>query len=114
VFGAAKLAARKGQAIIIPTDNLLASAISAVAKVAQKDKILLVASDTTLVNDGATMAMGVNYFQAGESVAKDCAMEKLKNAEYLWKEQILLPTKYEAEFNKEALKALGLNPASFP
>lgn len=60
-------AAQKGEAILLPTDNLCASALPLIAKEAKKR--LVIASDITLVDQGAHAAQGVDYGTLGKITA---------------------------------------------
>lgn len=55
------------EVLLLPTDNLLASAIPMLSKVGVKKGCPLVVSDVLLIEDGATMAFGVSYEQLGEA-----------------------------------------------
>ncbi len=63
-------AARKAEALWMPADNLLAAAISLVAKEALNKKCPLFASHTEAVSKGAFLAMGVDYFELGKNTAE--------------------------------------------
>jgi putative ABC transport system substrate-binding protein len=62
----------KADALLTPTDNTVASAISFIATQALKAKKPLIVSDNLLVQQGALMARGINYYQNGAEAAR-CA-----------------------------------------
>lgn len=55
------------EVLLLPTDNLLASAIPMLSKAGLKKGCPLVVSDVLLIEDGATLAFGVSYEQLGEA-----------------------------------------------
>ncbi len=67
--GAIATALRKADALLAPTDNMIASAISFIAKEAHKARKPLIVSDNLLVKHGALMARGVDYRKSGQQVA---------------------------------------------
>lgn len=64
-----RAASARGEAILIPNDNLVASAISLVAKEASLKKCPLFVSDIALVEKGAVAAQGADYFEMGKTTA---------------------------------------------
>ena len=58
-------------AVFLPTDDTIANSIGAVksANDSRTKKLIIVASDTGLI-EGATLAMGVDYYQCGVQAAK--------------------------------------------
>lgn len=101
------MAARKGDLILLPTDNLLASAIALVSKEALKRKIPLIASDITLVEKGAFAAQGINYFESGKEAAKQ-AHRVLSLGESPELVGIIDPADSEIFINAEILKILEI------
>lgn len=102
------MAARKGDLILLPTDNLLASAIALVSKEALKRKIPLIASDITLVEKGAFAAQGINYFESGREAAKQ-AYRVLHLGESPEQVGIIDPADSEVFINADILKALEID-----
>ncbi len=58
------------EAIYIPTDNTVVSAFEAVVKVANENRIPLIAGDTSSVERGAVAALGFNYYDVGRQTGK--------------------------------------------
>ncbi len=58
-------------AVFLPTDDTIANAINVVktANEARTDKLLIVGSDTGMI-DGCTFALGVDYYQCGKQAAE--------------------------------------------
>lgn len=101
------LAARKGDIILLPTDNLLASAIALVTNVALQKKIPVITSDITLVEKGAFAAQGINYFESGKQAAKQ-ARRVLSSEESPGDVGIIEPTDSEVYVNADLLKSFGV------
>ncbi len=67
----------KVDAIYIPTDNMVVSSISAVLKVAEEQKIPVIAAEENSVKSGAIATYGIDYAKLGEQTA-DMAAKVLK------------------------------------
>ncbi|GAB6100613.1 ABC transporter substrate-binding protein [Halanaerocella petrolearia] len=65
VYQAAQSLTGRVDAIYIPTDNTVASAIQSVVKVANENKLPLVVADNSLVEAGAVATLGIDYYQLG-------------------------------------------------
>ncbi len=63
-------ALRKADALLAPTDNLVASAIALIANQARIAKKPLIVSDNLLVTHGALMARGIDYEESGRQTAR--------------------------------------------
>lgn len=63
------MAARKGDVILVPADNLLVGAMPLVAREALKRKRPLIASDIPSVSKGALIAQGADYAELGKETA---------------------------------------------
>ena len=70
VYTAAQSLVGRVDAIYITSDNTVVSALGSVAKVANRSKIPFFAGDTASVTQGASAALGFNYFQVGYSAGK--------------------------------------------
>ncbi|MCF8483532.1 MAG: ABC transporter substrate-binding protein [Rhodospirillum sp.] len=74
VLGAARNLVGKVDAIYVPTDNTVVSALEAVVKVGIDNKLPVFAGDTASVERGAVASVGFNYYdlglQTGKMVAK--------------------------------------------
>ncbi len=73
VYTAAQSLVGRVDAIYITSDNTVVSAIGSVAKVASQNRIPLFAGDVDSVPNGASVALGFNYFQVGYSAGKKAA-----------------------------------------
>lgn len=70
VQGAALALVGKADAIYVPTDNTIVSALEAAVKVAVENKVPLYAGDTDSVGRGAIAAVGFNYFDIGKQTGE--------------------------------------------
>ena len=60
----------KADAIYLPTDNTVISAIEGVIKIAEQADIPVFAGDTDSVNRGAIAALGFNYYEVGRQTGE--------------------------------------------
>jgi len=67
----------KVDAIYVPTDNMVVSSIAAVLKVAEDQKIPVIAAEENSVKSGAIATFGIDYGKLGEQTA-DMAAKVLK------------------------------------
>ena len=70
IAAAVSRGAQDADLLLIPTDNLLVSAMPLVAKTALKHRVPVIASDTPSVTKGALAARGVNYTDCGMQTAR--------------------------------------------
>ena len=74
------------QAFILSSDNLIATGFSAISKVASDHKIPIIANEPGLVEQGASAAIGVSYFewgrQSGEFLLKFLKGQKIESPKY--------------------------------
>lgn len=100
-------AVRKVDALLAPTDNVVASSIALIADIAAKAHKPLIVSDNLLIQH-ALMARGVDYYengiQAGE-IALQVLIEKKKPQDI----SIIKADNKDIYVNKRILEQLGLN-----
>jgi putative ABC transport system substrate-binding protein len=65
VYQAAKSMVGRADAIFIPTDNTVVSALESAVKVCVENKLPLIAADVDSVKRGAVAAMGFDYYKHG-------------------------------------------------
>lgn len=63
-------AIRKVDALLAPTDNVIASSIALIADLAARAEKPLIVSDNLLVQHGALMARGIDYYESGIQAAE--------------------------------------------
>jgi putative ABC transport system substrate-binding protein len=69
VQGAARSLVGRVQALYVPTDNTIVSALESVIAVAEQNKIPFIAGDTDSVARGAVASIGFNYHDVGRETA---------------------------------------------
>ncbi len=79
VMGAARALIGKADAIYVPTDNTIISALEGAVQVAEQNKVPLFTGDTDSVMRGALAAVGFNYFDVGMQTG-DLVVKILKGA----------------------------------
>ncbi len=100
-------ALRKVDALLAPTDNVVANAIPLIADIVQKAQKPLIISDNMLVKYGALMARGVNYYESGKQ-AGELALQVLLHNKKPEDLPIVRANNKEIFVNKEVLEQLGL------
>lgn len=69
VQAAARSLVGKAQAMYVPTDNTIISALEALVGVAEENDLPLISGDTDSVERGALASVGFNYYQIGKETA---------------------------------------------
>lgn len=96
----------KVDAIYVPTDNMVVSAAQSVVQVANKNKIPIIAGESSVVDKGGLATIGINYNNLGKQTG-EMALKVLKGS----KPQdmaIESQNQFDTVFNKEALTLLGI------
>lgn len=70
VYAAAKSLVGRVQAIAVPTDNTVISALESVVKVCEEGKIPLFAADTDSVQRGVVAAIALDYYRMGKQTGE--------------------------------------------
>lgn len=70
VTQAAKSLVGRADAVYIPTDNTVVSALEAIVKVGQQNALPIFAADTDSVGRGAIAALAVDYYQMGRQTGE--------------------------------------------
>ncbi len=99
-------------AIYVPTDNTVVSAVDSVIQVANKNKIPVIAGESSVVDKGGLATIGINYEklgkQTGEMALKVLKGEKPQNMPIQSQKDL------DTVFNQATLNLLGLKvPAEF-
>jgi putative ABC transport system substrate-binding protein len=100
-------AVRKVDALLAPTDNVVANSIALIADIAAKANKPLIVSDNLLVKQGALMARGVDYYESGKQ-AGDIALQILVDKKKPQAIGIVQADSKEIYVNKQKLEQLGL------
>lgn len=106
VLDAARSLVGKVDAIYVPTDSTVVSAIESVVRVGKDADIPVIAADTGSVERGALAALGLNYFDIGHSAGEQ-AVAILKGAD-----PATIPVRFadrvELYLNATSAKAMGV------
>ncbi|WP_028747497.1 ABC transporter substrate-binding protein [Rhizobium mesoamericanum] len=70
VQGAARALVGRADAIYVPTDNTIISALEGAVAVAEESKLPLFTADTDSVSRGAIAALGFNYYDVGKQTGE--------------------------------------------
>lgn len=96
----------KVDAIYLPTDNTVISAMEGIIKVAQQAKIPVFAGDTDSVKRGAAAAVGFNYYDVGRQTGK--MVVEVLNGKALGDIPVQGVEKTELFVNPSAAESMGL------
>ena len=99
------------QAIFVPIDNTIASAMPTVVKVTDKFKVPVFPSADTMVADGGVLGLGVDQYQIGVQTAK--VIVEILNGKNPADTPVVLANKGVTYLNEAKAKELGIEiPAS--
>ena len=101
------LACRKADAIITPTDNIVAVTIKVISNIALKNKIPLIVSDNLLVKHGPLGSRGIDFREIGKKAAKQ-AIEVLIKGKKPEEMPIAFSSKNTMSINKKTLSELKI------
>ena len=98
----------KCDAVYIPTDNTLASAMPIVSDVANNAKIATVCGESNMVDAGGFATLGINYFDLGYQTGL-MAIQILTEGADIAAMPIQFATGFDAAFNEETAAAIGID-----
>jgi len=93
-------------AIYVPTDNTIVSALEPAVGVAIEAKLPLYAADTDSVNRGALAAVGFNYFDVGVQTA--ALVDQVLNGENPGAIPVVFASGTDLQVNKATAAAIGI------
>lgn len=93
--------------IYLPTDNIVASAISTITKITNQKGVFLIAGESAMVDAGATFTYSINYTELGK-ITGSMAYEILNGASPATMAVRSQTTNLEFSYNKSAVEALNL------
>ncbi len=106
VYQSAQSLVGRVDAIYIPTDNTVVSAIQSVVKVAEENDLPLIVGESNSVESGGLATVGINYYQLGKQTGR-MAVEVLNGAD-----PAVMPIEYQKEtdmmINLKAAKEMGV------
>lgn len=100
----------KVDVLFIPTDNLVVSSVPIISKVANENKLPVIASEEGAVTTGALACNGIDYYKLGYQTG----LQAVKVIEGTEVKDIPLETLKETTLviNEDTLKALGMEKPS--
>lgn len=107
VLQAAQSFAGRVDFIYVPTDNTVVSAFSSVVKVAEENRIPIIAGEANTVPQGALATVGVDYYRLGRQTA-EMALKIIKGEAKPETMPIENQKETELVINEDAAKALGI------
>ena len=103
----------KCEAIYIPTDNTLASAMPVVSEVTNAAGIPVICGESGMVGGGGLATLGINYFDLGYQTG-EMAVRILKDGAKIGEMPVEFATGFEPAFNADTAAALGFTvPAQY-
>ena len=106
VQGAARSLIGKVDAIYVPTDNTIVSALESAVGVANEAKIPLYAGDTDSVARGALAAVGFNYFDVGVQTA--ALVDRVLKGESPGDIAVVFASGTDLQVNRQTAEAIGI------
>ncbi|MCP3889457.1 MAG: ABC transporter substrate-binding protein [Desulfobulbaceae bacterium] len=108
VYQAAKSLVGRADAVFIPTDNTIISALESVLKVGVQNKLPIFAADVDSVKRGAVAAMGFDYYKHGYQTG--ALAEKILGGVKPEDIPVEFQTELQLHINKNFSKQMGLTP----
>ncbi|TKB28500.1 ABC transporter substrate-binding protein [Desulfopila sp. IMCC35006] len=108
VYQAAKSLVGKVDAIFIPTDNTIISALESVLKVGVQNKLPIFAADVDSVKRGAVAAMGFDYYKHGYQTG--AIAERILNGEKPENIPVQFQTDLQLYINADYARQMGVVP----
>lgn len=99
---------RKSQALMLINDNMVASSMELVSKIAKEKGLITVSGDSSHVDSGALMSVGISYKELGRQAA-DMAVRILNEKTPINEIPVESSNVFIKKVNKTTLKALGLD-----
>lgn len=102
----------KVDALFLPIDNTVASAMSNVADIANANGIPVYTAADSMVIDGGLATAGVNYTQLGKQTA-DMLIRILIDGETVAENPVEVLTEYSVTVNEETANAIGVDVSKY-
>lgn len=108
VLQAAQSLVGRVDVIYVPTDNTVVSAVSSVVKVAEENKIPIIAGEDGAVSQGALATVGINYYRLGRQTG-EMALRIIKGEAKPETMPIESQKETELVINEDAANILGIS-----
>ncbi len=99
---------KKSQALVLINDNMIASSMELVSKIAKEKGLITISAVSSFVDDGALISVGISYKELGRQSA-DMAVKILKDKTPINEIPVENSNVFIKKVNKTTLKALGLD-----
>lgn len=106
VYQAAKSLGGRVDAIFVPTDNTIVSALESLVKVATQTKTPLFSADVDSVKRGAAAALGIDYYKQGRETGR--LAQEILNGTPVSQLPVIVQNQLELHLNLTSAKAMGL------
>lgn len=100
--------AKKSEAMILINDNMVASSMELVAKIAKEKGLITISGDSSHVDSGALISIGISYFDLGRQAA-DMAAKVLNEKTPINQMPVESSTNFIKKVNKTTMTALGFD-----
>jgi putative ABC transport system substrate-binding protein len=100
-------ACMQADVLLLPTDNLLASALPAIVKATSKHQKAVISCFNSAIDQGALAARGVDYFESGKKVA-EMAIDVLVNGKNPENIPLYYPRESKILLNDKKIAEIGL------
>ncbi|WP_173934854.1 ABC transporter substrate-binding protein [Chelativorans sp. Marseille-P2723] len=107
VQAAARSAVGKADAIYVPTDNTIVSALESLVAVCEENDLPLISADTDSVERGALASVGFNYYEVGRQTAE--VVIRVLNGEDPGMIPVTFATGTDLVVNPKAAEAMGVS-----
>lgn len=108
VYQAAKSLIGKVDAVFIPTDNTIISALESVLKIGVQNKLPIFAADVDSVKRGAVAAMGFDYYKHGYQTG--AMVEKILKGQAPADTPVEFQKELQLQINAKYSKMMGIEP----
>lgn len=97
----------KVDAVYIPTDNLLANAMTTVSTIATENKLPVIVGERGMVENGGLASYSIDYYKLGQMTAEQAVLI-LEGKEKPQEMPIRYQTEFVLEKNEETAEAIGI------
>mgnify|MGYP003522498662 FL=1 len=100
--------AKKSDALMLINDNMIASSMELIASTAKEKGIITISGDSSHVDSGALISVGISYFDLGVQAA-DMAKQILVDGTEISQIPVKSSSNFIKKVNTETMAALGLD-----
>lgn len=104
---AAQSMVKKIDAIYLPTDNVIASAIPVLTRITNRAKLPIIAGEEGMIRAGCLATLGVDYYELGK-IAGDMGADILEGKSRPENMPIRFQKTFKAKINSDTVKRIGI------